>query len=123
MQNEISCVEKQLTLDEGRLLKGLNDVVATYPQYVVERGINRYWKQYVFLLKKLVPYLERLPENAYVCDIGAGPAIVPLVMAHLGYNVSLIDRWSEYAPQFDNQMGTTGEFFSVSTIWCEVLRV
>lgn len=112
MKHDVLPPQELCRFDEGRLLKGLEEVIATFPQDVVERGINRYWKQLAYLLKRLGPYLGRLPQNASVCDIGAGPAIVPLVMAQLGYNVSLIDRWSEYAPKFDNQMGIADDFFA-----------
>jgi SAM-dependent methyltransferase len=112
MRLSLPWVHKRQKFDEGELLEGLRRVVGTFSQNIVERGINRYWKQYVFLLKNLGPFLRCLPENARVCDIGAGAAVVPLVMAQLGLRVSLIDRWSEYAPEFDNQMGTTDDFFS-----------
>jgi ubiquinone/menaquinone biosynthesis C-methylase UbiE len=118
---------KQEKFVERDLLKGLKTVVGTFPQNIVERGINRNWKQYTFLLKSLRPFLQSLPQGARVCDIGAGAAVLPLVLAQLGLNVSLIDRWSEYASEFDNQMGMTDDFiwrfrhFGVSYYNCDFL--
>jgi len=112
MRQDILLVQENHRFDEGRLLEGLGRVVSTFPEHIVERGINRNWNQYVFLLNKLEPFLRGLRENAQICDIGAGAAVVPLVMAQRGYRVNAIDRWSEYASEFDNQMGTADDFFS-----------
>src|SRR5215469_6200893 len=60
---------------EKELVEGLHKVVATFPPGVVERGINRNWSHYLFLLKSLRPFWGHLPDVAQVCDIGAGAAV------------------------------------------------
>src|SRR5260370_10981183 len=114
-------------LGEEELIENFSKVVSTFPPSVVERGINRNWNLYLFLLETLAPFWGLVPRNAKVCDIGSGAAILPLTMAKVGFRVSLIDRWSEYASQFDNQMGNTDDFFSrfkkfgASYYTCELL--
>lgn len=97
-------------LDRRDLIEKLRRVTEAFPQAVVERGINRNWNHYLFLLKNLAPFWSELPCGAQICDIGSGAAIIPLVMAQLGFSVSLVDRWSEYAREFNNQMGNAEDF-------------
>jgi len=94
------------------LAQNLEKVIRSFPEDVVERGVNRNWNQHLFLLKRLSPYLSSLPERAAICDIGAGAAVVPLALANLGFTLTLVDKWSEYEDAFNNQMGTRDDFFS-----------
>jgi SAM-dependent methyltransferase len=94
------------------LFEALQRVIATFPARVVDKGINRNWCHYRYLLKSLGPFWSQLPDRAEVCDLGAGAGVVPLVMAQFGFRMSLIDQWSEYQAKYDNQMGTTEEFFA-----------
>lgn len=112
MQRNLLLRHKRQKLNEGELIESFHKIIATFPHDIVERGINRNWMQYVFILKKLYPFLCLLPDDGQICDIGAGAAIVPLAMAQLGFGVSLVDRWSEYATDLDNQMGTLDDFVS-----------
>lgn len=105
-------LQRPVMFEPEELLESLNRVIATFPESVVERGINRNWCHFLFLLKELAPFWRQLPEAAQVCDIGAGAAVVPLVLAHLGFRVNLIDQWSEYERGFDNQMGTADDFYA-----------
>lgn len=98
------------SLSREGLRRSLDRVVSTFAPTVVSRGINRSLNQYRFVLKRLHPYLRRLPSHAKVCDLGAGAGIVPLVLAECGYSVSAFDNWNEYAAEFDNQMGATADF-------------
>jgi SAM-dependent methyltransferase len=114
--------------DEGGVVGRLRNVTETFPLGTVERGINRNWVHYLFLLRNLVPFWKLLPHSAQVCDIGSGAAVVPLVMAQLGFSVSVVDRWSEYAAECDNQMGTAEDLyarfckFGVRYYSCDLLR-
>jgi len=112
MQRDLLRTHNRQRFNEDDLIRGLHKIVETFPHDIVERGINRNWMQYVFILKEIYPFLSVLQEDCQFCDIGAGAAVVPLVLAQLGFGVNLVDRWSEYATDFDNQMGTIEDFVS-----------
>jgi 2-polyprenyl-3-methyl-5-hydroxy-6-metoxy-1,4-benzoquinol methylase len=115
-------------IDQTELVGKLRNVAANFQKGVIERGINRTWNHYLYLLRQLRPFLELLPTGARVCDIGAGVAVIPLVMAQLGFSVSVVDRWTEYSEEYDNQMGAAADFrarfskFGVQPYTCDIQR-
>jgi 2-polyprenyl-3-methyl-5-hydroxy-6-metoxy-1,4-benzoquinol methylase len=104
-------IRRRSMFRDKEILESFEKVVATFPPNVVERGINRNWRHYLFLLKSLQSFWNVLPPGGSVCDIGAGAAVVPLVLAQLGFQVNLVDQWAEYSSEQNNQMGATGDFY------------
>lgn len=88
----------------------LENVVSDFPSDVRNRGVNRNWQDYRFVLRHLAPVLGTLPAGREYLDIGAGAGVIPLVLAKAGLPVTVMDTWSEYADSYDNQMGTYQQF-------------
>ena len=88
------------------LLGYLDQVVASFPDEIQQRGINRNWNDYRYLLKQMSRLLctSTTHPRDYL-DLGAGPGVIPSVMALAGLNATAVDTWEEYAVGFDNQMG------------------
>ena len=84
----------------------LEAVCATFPPDVQRQGINRNHAEYRLRVHELLPFVQ---QGSRVLDVGAGPGVVPLVLARLGCRATALDTWREYAPEYANQMGTAAD--------------
>jgi SAM-dependent methyltransferase len=97
--------------DEKTLFSYLECIVENLPATVRQRGINRNWNKYKFVLTQISRFAELLPQpGGRYLDLGSGAGIVPLVMAKAGLRVSVVDTWFEYADEFNNLMGRFTDF-------------
>jgi len=88
----------------------LPEVVSLFPVEVRKRGINRAYHEYEHTLRLLDQVVAQLDLGPRVLDVGAGAGVIPLVLARWGADVHVVDTWTEYAPEYDNQMGTADDF-------------
>jgi len=93
------------------LFSCLDQIVTEFPDEIRQRGINRNWHGYRFVLRELSQLLlsSHIPVRDYL-DIGSGAGVIPLVLAKAGLRVHAVDTWNEYAQEFDNLMGHFGQF-------------
>lgn len=97
--------------DVSTLLSALDRVVEEFPDDVRQRGINRNWHGYRFVLRQLARLVQLSPAGVSdYLDLGSGAGVIPLVMASTGLNVHAVDTWDEYADEFDNLMGRFAQF-------------
>jgi SAM-dependent methyltransferase len=97
--------------DVSTLWSGLDHVVEEFPDDIKQRGINRNWHGYRFVLRQLSRLLQSNPVGVSdYLDLGSGAGVIPLVMASTGLNVHAIDTWDEYADEFNNLMGRFAQF-------------
>jgi SAM-dependent methyltransferase len=93
------------------LFSHLEGIANDFPAAVRQRGINRNWNKYKFVLTEMSHVSDLLPKGAGTyLDLGSGAGIVPLVMAQAGLSVNVIDTWTEYADELDNLMGSFPQF-------------
>ena len=84
----------------------IESTIDLFPEDVISRGINANYKQYLFVLQKvLFPLLMEHKEISKVLDIGAGAGLYSLVLSRLGFECHAIDTWNEYEDQYNNRMG------------------
>jgi len=88
----------------------LEEVYTEFPPGGQRRALNRYWNLYRFFLQGIQPVIAEQPVPAQWLDIGAGGGVIPLVLAKLGYTVTAVDTWEQYAKERDNPMGCMEEF-------------
>jgi len=89
----------------------LDRVANEFPQAVRQRGINRNWSEYRYVLAQLSRLLESEPERPQdYLDLGSGAGVIPLVMARAGLSVTAVDTWDEYVEEMDNLMGSFAQF-------------
>jgi SAM-dependent methyltransferase len=103
--------EKLKDLRAEHLLSCLNQVAADFPAEVLNRGINRNWNDYRYILAHLADvFRAEAASPANYLDLGSGAGVVPLVMALAGMKTTAVDTWNEYAEEFENLMGTRAQF-------------
>ena len=84
----------------------LESTIDVFPEDVISRGINANYKQYLFVLQKILfPLLSEHSDISKVLDIGAGRGIYLLILSKLGFECHAIDTWSEYEDRYNNRMG------------------
>jgi 2-polyprenyl-3-methyl-5-hydroxy-6-metoxy-1,4-benzoquinol methylase len=84
----------------------LESTIDLFPEDVISRGINANYKQYLFVLQKVLFPLHREHKDiSKVLDIGAGVGIYLLILSRLGVECHAIDTWNEYEDQYNNRMG------------------
>jgi SAM-dependent methyltransferase len=96
-------------LDSSLLVEKLHEVREEFRPEIRERGINRNFRAYRFLLRELAQSLAS--ESDYL-DLGAGAGVIPLALSKCGLRVTVLDTWDEYCPENNNQMGHSEEFLS-----------
>jgi 2-polyprenyl-3-methyl-5-hydroxy-6-metoxy-1,4-benzoquinol methylase len=95
------------------LLSYLDRVTAEFPPEIVQRGINRNWTDYRYVINQLCKLLALFPVAPLdYLDLGAGAGVIPSVLALAGLRVTVVDIWSQHIKEFDNQMGDSAEFFA-----------
>jgi 2-polyprenyl-3-methyl-5-hydroxy-6-metoxy-1,4-benzoquinol methylase len=100
-----------LDLRASTLLSYLDRATAEFPPEVVQRGINRNWSDYRYVINQLCQLLASCPAAPLdYLDLGAGAGVVPSVLALAGLRVTVVDIWEQYAEEFDNLMGNSAEF-------------
>jgi SAM-dependent methyltransferase len=92
------------------LISDLQCVTDEFPPESVQRGINRNWNNYRFLLAQITELLGDRAASINLLDLGAGAAVIPLVLAKAGVSVTVLDTWAQYAPEYNNLMGTFAQF-------------
>jgi 2-polyprenyl-3-methyl-5-hydroxy-6-metoxy-1,4-benzoquinol methylase len=104
-------VSPEHNYDRKALLSHLQGIADDFPPAVRQRGINRNWNKYKFVLRQMSHVSDLLPRaGGTYLDLGSGAGIVPLVMAQAGLSVYVIDTWTEYADELDNLMGSFPQF-------------
>src|SRR5579871_6636191 len=88
------------------LISDLQCVTDEFPPESVQRGINRNWNNYRFLLTQISELVGDRATSMNLLDLGAGAAVIPLVLAKAGVSVTVLDTWAQYAPEYNNLMGT-----------------
>src|ERR1700756_3192411 len=111
------------------LLSYLDQVASEFSEEVRNRGINRSWHDYRYILRELSKLLNSIPVPLLdYLDLGSGAGVIPLVMARAGLRVTVLDTWNEYAGELRNQMGNCEQIFarfdrdSVRSIRHDLLR-
>ena len=93
------------------LFADLEKVADEFPAAVRQRGINRNWNEYRFVIAQLSHLFELQPRSPVdYLDLGSGAGVIPLVMAMAGLQVTVMDTWNEYAEDLDNLMGNFAQF-------------
>jgi SAM-dependent methyltransferase len=104
---------KAYDLRAQSLLSWLDQIANEFSGEVRQRGINRNWNDYRYILTRLADifHAEGASPADYL-DLGSGAGVIPLVMALAGLRVTAVDTWTEYAAELDNLMGTREQFMA-----------
>lgn len=92
------------------LMSNLKCVTDEFPPDSIQRGINRNWHNYRFLVTQIAELTGDQAPSMNWLDLGAGAAVIPLVLAKSGSSVTVLDTWAQYAPERNNLMGTFPQF-------------
>src|SRR2546421_629367 len=93
------------------LLSWLDQIANEFSGEVRQRGINRNWNDYRYILTRLANIFNAEGASpADYLDLGSGAGVIPLVMALAGLRTTTLDTWKEYAEELDNLMGTREQF-------------
>jgi len=82
---------------------------ALFAPGIQERGLARGYYDYLWILDELLRVLPKGVSGLRVLDVGCGAGVLDLALAHLGAQVTGLDRFEEYEDDRDNQMGTARE--------------
>ncbi|MGH7518037.1 MAG: class I SAM-dependent methyltransferase [Gemmatimonadales bacterium] len=87
----------------------VNWACSLFPQETQVRGIARGYYDYLWVLDELLRLHPQGVTGLRVLDVGCGAGVLDLALAKLGARVTGVDRFEEYAPGADNQMGVESD--------------
>lgn len=87
----------------------VNWACSLFPPQTRARGIARGYYDYLWVLDELLRLHPQGVAGLRVLDVGCGAGVLDLALAKLGAHVTGADRFEEYAPGADNQMGVESD--------------